>query len=325
MAENDPNLDTLYTTFIDASHILHHHGVVDAYGHISVRNPQNPSTFFMSQNLAPALISSRADVIEYNVSDASPVDPNARPGYSERCIHSEILKRYPGVNSVIHSHCADILPYCVSSVPLKPTIHMSGFLSSPVPVWDISPHYTPEDRRDLLVRNTRLGGSLASAFSTDHAVTTLANIDPSLSSPSAINPNAHPLPSHTTLLMRGHGFTTASASVRGAVFQAVYTAAAARTQTSALLIHNAFNIGDMIGRGAVWGQSKKAARSGWGDEEEEDSGLLYLDEDEREGTWAMNKDTVGRPWGLWVREVRTHGLYRNEEVAQTEDPDFVRV
>lgn len=212
--------------------------------------------------------------------------------------------------------------------PLRPPTkaptnhHLPG---SPVPVWDISPHYTPEDRRDLLVRNTRLGGSLASAFSTDHAVTTLANIDPSLSSPSAIDPNAHPLPSHTTLLMRGHGFTTASASVRGAVFQAVYTAAAARTQTSALLIQNAFNIGDMIGRGAVWGQSKKAARSGWGDEEEEDSGLLYLNEDEREGTWTMNKDTVGRPWGLWVREVRTHGLYRNEEVAQTEDPDFVRV
>ncbi|GME49509.1 putative class II aldolase protein [Neofusicoccum parvum] len=313
--EKDANIDTLFATFIDASHILHCHGVVDAYGHISVRNPQNPSTFFMSQNLAPALINSRADIVEYYISDASPVDRNARPGYSERCIHSEILKRYPGVNSVVHSHCADVLPYCVSSVPLKPTIHMAGFLSSPVPLWDISPHYTAADRRhDLLVRTPQLGAALASAFSTDHAITTLSS---SPAAAAAGPTDNHPLPAHTTLLMRGHGFTTAAPSVRAAVFQSIYTAVAARTQTSALAIQNAFSVADIVGRGGGGGAPREGV--------DEETGLLCLSEDEARGAWEMNRETVGRPWGLWVREVRCGALYRNDEVGMGEDPDFVRV
>jgi len=102
--------------------------VLDAFGHVSIRNPENKSTFFMSCSIAPALISSKNDLVEYHVEDASPVDSDAKEGYSERFIHSEILKRFPGANSVIHSHSPDVLPYCVNDVPLKPSIHMSGFL-----------------------------------------------------------------------------------------------------------------------------------------------------------------------------------------------------
>lgn len=65
-----------------------------AYGHISVRNPQNPNTFFTSKSLAPALVSGREDLEEYHVSDASPVDKEAPKGYAERFIHSEIYKKY---------------------------------------------------------------------------------------------------------------------------------------------------------------------------------------------------------------------------------------
>jgi len=104
--------------------------VLDAFGHVSIRNPENRATFFMSCSIAPALISSRDDLVEYHIEDASPVDANAKEGYSERFIHSEILKRFPGANSVIHSHCPDVLPYCVNDVPLKPSIHMSGFLGT---------------------------------------------------------------------------------------------------------------------------------------------------------------------------------------------------
>ena len=104
--------------------------IVDAYGHISVRNPDNQSTFFMSYDIAPALISSREDLVEYKVEDAEPLDTKAKQGYRERHIHSEVLKRFPSVNSVIHSHSADVLPYCINEVPLKPAIHMAGFLGS---------------------------------------------------------------------------------------------------------------------------------------------------------------------------------------------------
>jgi len=82
----------------------------------------------MSGNMAPAVVSSPDDLVEYYVEDASPVDPNAPNGYVERFIHSEILKRFPDVNSVIHSHAPDVLPYAVSGVPFKPVFHMAGFL-----------------------------------------------------------------------------------------------------------------------------------------------------------------------------------------------------
>jgi ribulose-5-phosphate 4-epimerase/fuculose-1-phosphate aldolase len=68
----------------------------------------------MSQYIAPGTISSRSDLIEYWVENAEPVDPNAARGYSERCIHSEALKRFPETNSVIHSHSEAVVPYSIS-------------------------------------------------------------------------------------------------------------------------------------------------------------------------------------------------------------------
>lgn len=125
------NFTATLSALITANHILHYHEVVDAYGHVLVRNPNNDSTFFMSGYLAPALVSSMEDLIEYYVEDASPVDPNAGRGYSERNIHGEILKRFPSVNSVIHSHSENVLPYTISGVSLQLTYHMAGFLGDP--------------------------------------------------------------------------------------------------------------------------------------------------------------------------------------------------
>jgi len=121
-------LENLFKGLVTASHILHYHGIVDAYGHISVRSPDNAKTFYMTTNMPPALVSSPEDLIEYNVEDASPVEKDAKEGYLERHIHSEIYKRFPAINSVVHSHCIDVLPYTVSGVPLKASIHMAGFL-----------------------------------------------------------------------------------------------------------------------------------------------------------------------------------------------------
>lgn len=121
-------LEDLFSGLVTASHILHRHDVLDAYGHISVRSPDNAATFWMPCNMPPALVSSPDDLVEYHVDSAEPVEKNAKPGYLERHIHSEIYKRFPGINSVVHSHSTDVLPYCVSGVPLKNTIHMAGFL-----------------------------------------------------------------------------------------------------------------------------------------------------------------------------------------------------
>src|SRR6267154_1021535 len=109
-------------------------GVLDAFGHISVRSAKNPNHYFISRSRAPALVSAD-DIMEYDLED-HPIDARGRASYMERFIHSEIYKARPDVQSVVHSHSAGVIPFGVSDVPLKPISHMSGFLVRAVPVFE---------------------------------------------------------------------------------------------------------------------------------------------------------------------------------------------
>jgi len=124
------NLTTLFSTLITAFHILSYNKVIDAYGHISFRNPQNGSQFYMSRNLAPALVSSTAYFVLYAVADASPIDPNAPLGFIERPIHSSIYNQYSGVNYDVYSHSPDVVPYTLSEVPIMVMHPTASFLST---------------------------------------------------------------------------------------------------------------------------------------------------------------------------------------------------
>ncbi|KIV97977.1 hypothetical protein PV10_01672 [Exophiala mesophila] len=122
-------LDEVIQDLIHANHIMHYNGVVDAFGHISVRHPHKPDVMIMSANMAPALVRTGDDFVEYRIEDAQPVaKEGARGGFIERYIHSELFKKYPDINSVIHCHAQDVLPYAVSGVPFKPFGHTNGFL-----------------------------------------------------------------------------------------------------------------------------------------------------------------------------------------------------
>lgn len=122
------DITAILSTLITANHILHYHNVLDSMGHVSVRNPNNKNTYFIALQLGPAVISGPQDIGEYLIEDSSPVN-GTEGGYAERYIHSEILKRYPDVNSVVHSHSEDILPYTVlDTASLAPVYHMAGFL-----------------------------------------------------------------------------------------------------------------------------------------------------------------------------------------------------
>ncbi|KAJ9647512.1 hypothetical protein H2204_000141 [Knufia peltigerae] len=213
---DDAILRQYYRDFISGSHILHFHNVLDAFGHLSFRHPFNPGVFVMSRNAAPGTISSPGDLIAYRVEDAQPVDPNAAPGFLERCIHGECYKKYPSVQSVIHSHSEAVVPYSISGVPLRACYHMAGFLGASVPVWDIADAQKPGDTCDLLVRDTHLGASLAAAFSpgADHV--------------------GGDAPQSVVVLMRGHGFTVLAGSIQDCVMRAVYTQKNAMIQTTAL-------------------------------------------------------------------------------------------
>ena len=171
----------------------------------------------MSGDRAPALVSSPLDLIEYKVSDSSPVDPKSKKGYQERFIHSEIYKRFPEINSVIHSHSEAVLPYTMSGVAMKPTFHISGFLGTHVPLYDIMPLYSENDQQDMLVNSVKFGSSLASTFSASDA----------------------PSPEHNVVLMANHGFTTVGTSIKQAVYRAVYTHVNASVQTNAITLRNA--------------------------------------------------------------------------------------
>ncbi|KAF4219351.1 hypothetical protein CNMCM5878_003270 [Aspergillus fumigatiaffinis] len=209
---NAPSTPSIFHTLINGSHILHQHGILDAYGHLSVRHPERTNTFLMPRNMAPALMSSRADIVEYRVDDASPVDPTSPPGYVERFIHSEIYKRYPEIHSVIHSHSPALLPFTITGVELRPCVHMAGFIGNRVPVFDVAEFYCEEDVRDLLIRNQRLGKYLSACFEGSE--------------------NSY----HSVVLMRGHGFTVIGGGIEECVFRAIYTAENARVQTASLTL-----------------------------------------------------------------------------------------
>src|SRR5262249_47998501 len=64
---------------VTANRILATEGVVDGYGHVSVRDPRNPGHYFLSRSLAPGLVTA-ADIVEYDL-DGNPVGGDSRTGY----------------------------------------------------------------------------------------------------------------------------------------------------------------------------------------------------------------------------------------------------
>lgn len=331
-----PPAKDLFATLITANHILHYHNVVDgkpedhpnphcssliqtAYGHISVRSPQDPTTFYLSKSLAPALVSSRADIEHYNISDASPLstDTNstAPKGYIERYIHSEIYKKYPGVHSVVHSHAEAVLPFSISSTPLRPVFHMGGVMggSPAVPVWDIAAHYktSTDELHSLLVSSEQLGAALAAGFNAappDPSSGMMAkgvakgyNIVKGL-----VTKQDSDFPSCPTVLMRGHGFTCVGTGIEEAVYRAVYTCTNARVQTTALLMQGTFNLG-LVAEGLAAKKGEEGEAKGLKVEE-----IKYLSEREGGDAWKANSANTERPWRLWCEEVKAMGLYRNE-------------
>ena len=153
--------------------------------------------------MAPALVTA-ADIMEYDL-DSTAIDPRGRSSYLERFIHGEIYRARPDVMAVVHSHSPAVIPFADTGVKLQPMNHVSGFLGTGVPVFEIRDTAGPDT--DMLIRNAALGRSLAAV----------------------LGPNA-------VALMRGHGSVAAGQSVKHVVFRAVYTEVNARMEADALRI-----------------------------------------------------------------------------------------
>ncbi len=183
------SIAALLENIVTANLILAQHGVLDAYGHVSVRHPEEPEHFLLSRSMAPELVT-ESDIIEFGL-DGRPVGRDLRKLHLETPIHSEIYKARPDVMAIVHSHAPSVIPFCASTVPLRPIYHMSSFLSTDTPVFDIRKKF---GCTDMLVREPEQGAALAG---------TLGN--------------------GRVALMRGHGFVTAGDTLPIVVFQAIYT------------------------------------------------------------------------------------------------------
>lgn len=173
------------------------------YGYISVRNPDNASTFFLAKSLAPALISPAEDINELNIVDASQINSTRPRSFVERFIHSEILKRFENFNCVVHSYSPQVFPYTITDVPFKAVYHMPGFLGNQgVPNFDIAQFYGSSNRQDLLVIDTMPGAALARTYNVNSITTSF--------------------PAPSIVLMHDHSFAAAAESIEQAVFFAIY-------------------------------------------------------------------------------------------------------
>jgi len=118
-----------------ANRILFNEGVLDGFGHISVRNPIDTTRFYIARAMAPALVTPE-DILEVDL-DGTVHDAQSRRTYVERFIHSEIYRARPDVHSVVHSHSPTVIPFGVTSTRLRPVCHMSGFLGNKTPIYEI--------------------------------------------------------------------------------------------------------------------------------------------------------------------------------------------
>lgn len=194
---------TLIDDLVVANHILVNEGVLDGFGHISVRDDSNPQRFFIARSMAPALVMAE-DILACDL-DGNVHDAQGRHTYVERFIHSEIYRARPDVMSVVHSHSPAVIPFGVTSARLRPICHMSGFLGAVTPVFEI--RHSGGESTDLLVRNQALGKALADV-----------------------------LGGSAVALMRGHGSVTVGFSIQQVVFRAVYTESSARLQAQAMAL-----------------------------------------------------------------------------------------
>lgn len=193
------DFETLLDDLVAANHILFRQGVVDAFGHVSARDPRDPGRFLLARHVAPALVR-RDDILTYDL-EGNALDAAGRKGYSELYIHAAIYAARPDVGGVVHSHSPAIIPFGVTEAPLRPIFHMGAFLGDGVARFDTQDRFGDTD---LLIRDLARGRALAETLGR--------------------NPVA---------LMRGHGAVAVGDSLREAVFRAIYTEQNAKLQGEA--------------------------------------------------------------------------------------------
>lgn len=190
-----------------ANRILAHEGVLDAYGHVSVRHPLHPDRYLLSCSRSPELVE-REDILEFDFA-GNTLGGDRRQPYFERFIHGGIYEARPDVHAVVHSHADEVLPFSIAPAPLRPVILTASAIGFHIPVWDIRDHFGDTN---LLVSNVEQGRDLASCLGNDRVA-----------------------------LMRGHGFAATGRSLPEVVKISVYM------PRNAQILQDAMRLGEVKG------------------------------------------------------------------------------
>jgi ribulose-5-phosphate 4-epimerase/fuculose-1-phosphate aldolase len=181
-------LETSLRDLVLANRILAHEGVLDAFGHVSIRNPINPDHYFMACSRSPELVTLH-DLIEFRL-DSQPINQNGRAVYAERQIHGCIYQARPEVMAVCHNHAHDLIPFGVTGNTLRPILHVGAVMGEDAPIWDIRDEFGDTD---MLVTDAAKGNSLVRC-----------------------------LGARRVALMRGHGAVVACCGLKEVVFVSNY-------------------------------------------------------------------------------------------------------
>ena len=182
-----------------ANRILAYEGVLDAFGHVSVRHPDNPDCYLLSRSRAPELVSP-SDIITYRL-DSTPLEEPGMPQYSERVIHGEIYRARPDVMAVCHHHAEAFMPFVITRTDYVPVFHLGATGGNKPPFWDQRAEFGDTN---LLVCKPEEGASLARG-----------------------------LGAHSLVLMVNHGVTAVGVNVQDLVFRCYYSCRNAVFQTRA--------------------------------------------------------------------------------------------
>jgi ribulose-5-phosphate 4-epimerase/fuculose-1-phosphate aldolase len=135
-------LETARRDLVMANRILASEGILDAYGHVSIRHPAHPDRYILSRARAPELVE-ESDLVEFRL-DGAPTSEVGASLYVERAIHGAVYEARPDILAVCHNHALSVIPFSISKEEkLRAVFHSASFLGEGVPVWDIAEDFGP--------------------------------------------------------------------------------------------------------------------------------------------------------------------------------------
>ena len=185
-----------------ANRMLANEGVLDAFGHVSMRHPSDPGRYLLARSRSPAVIEA-ADILEYTL-DSTPVTPPSVALYAERVIHGCIYEARPDVMAVVHHHAPAIMPFAIAGVPIVPVFHLGAAAGETVPFWNQRDEFGDTN---LLVVKPEEGRSLART-----------------------------LGPHAAVLLNNHGATVVGRDIRELVSRAIFMCQNAEYQLRAKML-----------------------------------------------------------------------------------------